>query len=227
MGRQAEACFKAYLNSSANYDILVSNLQINASTSLSNSSEKRTLGELDYIVKNKNSEIVHIELACKFYLFDENAGITIEEKWIGPNRKDSLFDKLEKTKLKQFPLLNEVETKEKLTELNIPFPTNQKLCLKAFLFLPKNLKAENLPENYRDCVVGYYSNFDDFMNENTDAVYAIPIKKEWLLPLEFITQWYTFSEIKPMIEEQIKNKKSPLLYKKTNDKIEKFFVVWW
>lgn len=216
---QAESCFEAYLKQSSNFQLLAANLQIHG--------VKKTLGELDYIVRNlKTEKTIHIELACKFYLYDENAGTTEEEKWIGPNRKDSLFDKLEKVKLKQFPLLHLKATLQKLTELGIPQPASQQLCLKAFLFLPKKLSAELFPKHFQDCIVGYYIKPKDF-EEDKEARYAIPTKKEWLLPTESITQWYSFAEIKKTIDAQLKMNKAPLIYKKTPHKMERFFVIWW
>jgi hypothetical protein len=220
LGMQAEACFEAYLNSTKNYKLLTANLQINGAI--------ETLGELDYIVKDlKSDKIIHIELACKFYLYDENAGASKEEKWIGPNRKDSLFDKLEKVKLKQFPLLQKEETIKKLATLQIETPTLQQLCLKAFLFLPQKINRSFLLKNYSDCVVGYWIKHTDFTEDDKTALYARPTKKEWLLPIEAIENWYSFSEITKEIELQIQNKKSPLIYKKMPHKMERFFVVWW
>ncbi len=224
---QAEACFEAFIKSSKNFELLAANLQIHTSASLSNHRVKETLGELDYIVRNLTTQkIIHIELACKFYLFDEKAGKTEEMKWIGPNRKDCLFDKLEKVKLKQFPLLQAPETVQKLTELGIPKPALQELCLKAFLFLPKKMSSEIFPKNITDCIVGYYIKPSDFQEDKT-ALYAIPTKKEWLLPTDEITDWYSFVEINKLIEEQMQHNKSPLIYKKTPNKIERFFIVWW
>ena len=220
LGMQAESCFKAYLKQSKYFKLLVANLQIHG--------EKETLGELDYIVRNlKTKQVAHIELACKFYLYDEDAGSTEEEKWIGPNRKDRLYDKLEKVKLKQFPLLRKTETIEKLKELEIDIPTLQQLCLKAFLFLPKKMESTSFPSNYAACVVGYWIKHRDFVEEETNTLYAIPSKKEWLLPMETIETWYSFSEVKKEIEMQIEIKKSPLVYKKTSHNMERFFVVWW
>lgn len=219
LGLQAEACFEAYLKQSKNFELLAANLQIHG--------EKHTLGELDYIVRNlQTDEVLHIELACKFYLYDENAGESEEQKWIGPNRKDSLYEKLEKVKHKQFPLLQTSETSNLLASLGIPKPTSQELCLKAFLFLPKELSAETFPKHIKECIVGHYLKPEDLV-ENVDVHYAIPSKKEWLLPINLITQWYSFSEIKPLIDAQLRLKKSPLIYKKTPHKLERFFVVWW
>ncbi|WP_051285200.1 DUF1853 family protein [Aequorivita capsosiphonis] len=220
LGMQAESCFEAYLMRSKNYKILTANLQIHG--------EKETLGELDYILRNlKTNRVIHIELACKFYLYDVDAGSSEEEKWIGPNRKDSLYDKLEKVKWKQFPLLYKNETIEKLESLEVEIPSFQQLCLKAFLFIPKKLNRRNFPANYAASVVGHWIKHKDFSEEDRTALYAIPNKKEWLLPMESIVNWYSFSEVEKLIELQIQNKKSPLIYKKTLQKVERFFVVCW
>lgn len=220
IGLQAEACFEAFLKVSKNYKLLSANLQIQG--------EKETLGEIDYIVQNiKTNQVIHIELACKFYLFDKDAFASEEEKWIGPNRKDSLFEKLEKIKHKQFPILQKDETIETLKSLDIKTPSVQKLCLKAFLFIPKEMKTQDFPINYQECIVGQWIKFENFDKEDKTAVYAIPNKKEWLLPLDQVSKWYSFSEIKVEIRRQIDINKSPLIYKKTQQSIERFFIVWW
>ena len=220
LGMQAEACFEGYIKQSNIFELLIANLQI--------TDDKETIGELDYIVKDLiKKEIIHIELACKFYLYDVNAGVIEEEKWIGPNRKDRLSDKLGKIKMKQFPLLRKTETIKKLEELEVEIPTSQELCLKAFLFLPKKMKSNTLATNFANCVVGHWIKHKEFNEEDKTALYAIPNKKEWLLPIEKIKTSRSFSEIQKLINLQIQNKKSPLIYKKTPDKLERFFVVWW
>lgn len=219
LGQQAEACFEAYLKRSKNFELLIANLQIQG--------EKQTLGELDYIVRNLTSKkVIHIELACKFYLYDKTSGPSEEAKWIGPNRKDSLFDKLEKIKHQQFPLIHAPETHQQLKHLGIEIPAEQKLCLKAFLFLPLKMKPIHIPKNFQSCVVGHWLNYDD-LEDKENAFYAIPNKNEWLLPVEEISEWYSFSEIKGLISEQLPNRKSPLIYRKILRTTVKFFVVWW
>lgn len=219
LGMQAEACFEAYLKRSKNFELLTANLQIQG--------EKQTLGELDYIVRDLTTKkVVHIELACKFYLYDKTLGPSEEAKWIGPNRKDNLFDKLEKIKQKQFPLIHAPETQKQLNQLGFEIPTEQKLCLKAFLFLPAKMETGILSNNFRNCIVGHWVRYGE-LKDIENALYAIPNKKEWLLPMEALTEWYSFSEIKDLISEQLQNRKSPLIYRKTLHIIEKFFVVWW
>lgn len=236
MGMQAEACFRAYLQTSKNYELLVSNLQIYGSHKIlladqvpcKKSNERETLGELDFIVRNLiNNKTSHIELACKFYLYDFKAGIFEEEKWIGPNRKDRLSEKLQKICKRQFPILHQPETIHRLQELEIPHPTEQFLCLKAFLFIPKELEISTLSLEFQNCVMGYWIRESDFNFEDTNALYSIPHKREWLLPYNKIANWISFSQAKNEITNLIKQNKSPLIYRKQSDKIDAFFVVWW
>lgn len=227
LGLQAEAIFEAYLKQSRNYKLLAANLQIHTATKPSSPNKKETLGELDYIVQNlKTGAVVHIELACKYFLYDKNSNGTEAKKWIGPNRKDSLYEKLEKLRQKQFPLLKRPETLQKLETLGIPKPSLQQLCLKGFLFIPKNMHRESFPKNIQNCIVGHYLNPADLLKDG-DAQYAVPSKKEWLLPINAIDNWYGFSKVQQLIAEQLKKHQSSLVYKKTRQKVERFFVVWW
>lgn len=219
LGKQAEFCFEYFLKQSKRYQLLANNIQVQGKT--------ETLGELDYLIfDTQENKTLHIELACKFYLFDASLGKDIEEKWIGPNRKDTLKEKLKKLKTKQFPLLFKAETVEILQKLNLnPFNIEQKIYLKAVLFLPKNFQ-KTVPREYKKCVAGYYIHFQE-LKENREAVYAIPDKKEWLFPAEKIDNWYSFAKIKQIVSEKIQQKRAPMVYKKAAANIEKFFVVWW
>ena len=191
--------------------------------------ETETLGEIDYLVFDSQTEkMLHVELACKFYLFDSSLNESEMNRWIGPNRKDSLKKKLDKLHLKQFPLIKRKETGVALKELNIDGKTiTQQLCLKAFLFLRKDSEINEFSENYKNCVVGYWIPFAKFISEDKTATYAIPKKKEWLLPIENTVEWFGFYEAKEIIKTQIDNKNSVLVYKKFGLQIIRCFVVWW
>ncbi|RMA57918.1 DUF1853 family protein [Ulvibacter antarcticus] len=221
IGKQAEFLFETLLKLSSRYIILLSNIQIQG--------RDRTLGELDYLVLDrKTSSTLHIELACKFYLFDASLGDSPEAPWIGPNRKDRLIDKLGKLKKQQFPLLYRKETREQLLPLQIDINSvQQQLCLKAFLFIPKELSKEVFPKNYQSCIYGYWIHSSDFSSEDKDALYRITNKKEWLLPPVNLSEWQHFSEVEKKIKESIGNKKSILIYKKRNTNIQPIFVIWW
>lgn len=221
IGKQAELCFAYYLKHSLRYELIASNIQINGET--------ETIGEIDYLVfDSKTQEILHVELACKFYLFDSSFNDSETNAWIGPNRKDTLKKKLDKLKLKQFPLIKRKETQVTLKELQIDVNAiKQQLCLKAFLFLRRGSQINQFSKNYQLCIVGYWISFAEFISEEKTAIYAIPKKKEWLLPIENNEEWFSFIEVKNIIKTKIETNQSVLVYKKIGSEIIRFFVVWW
>lgn len=221
LGKQAEALFEAIIRSSETYEIKAANIQIQGIS--------ETIGELDYILKNKTTNrFIHVELACKFYLFDEKIEGVSAAKWIGPNRKDTLADKLDKFRNKQFPLLHTSETKEVLKDLEIEASVvQQQVCIKAQLFIPKHIHKSDFPKNYQDCIVGQWIRYPDFLSEDKNATYSIPSKREWLLPVEKITQWSSFESTTLSVLELLNKKRAPQIYKKSGDNVERFFVVWW
>lgn len=61
---------------------------------------QRTLGEIDFLIKNKNSgEIEHWEVAIKFYLGESQL---MTDQWLGLNRNDSLGRKIRHLGQRQF-----------------------------------------------------------------------------------------------------------------------------
>ncbi len=145
------------------------------------------------------------------------------------NRKDRLADKLEKMKTKQFPLIYEAASASVFEALQLDVSAiKQHYCLKAFLFIPKKFQQHALPKEYRECLAGHYIKWTELDSEkNSTALYALPQKKEWLLPPKSITNWLSYPEAKEAIKNSIAEKRSPLVYKKGVGGIEKFFVVWW
>jgi hypothetical protein len=220
IGKQAESCFQYYLENSKIYNLLVANLQIQG--------VKATIGEIDYIVFNtKTKQTIHVELACKFYLYDEKIDNLQEANWIGPNRKDTLLEKKNKLKEKQFPLLHTSETNGLLEQLQIDTKNiKQQYCLKVFLFIPKEFQKEKLAVEFQKCIIGYWIKINEFIY-NKYSTYAIPTKKEWLLSPQSIQNWISFEEAKLKIIESLENKKAPLVYSITKGAIDRFFVVWW
>ena len=220
LGRQAEAIFESIIKESKSYKLLAANIQIQSPT--------KTIGELDYLLEQKKTKTqIHVELSCKFYLFDPDSLGTFEQKWIGPNKKDSLQDKITKLREKQFPLLFDKNT-ENLLE-NIGFNASkatQQCYLAASLYLPIGQSKLALPKAYQKCVVGYWMYYHQLTLEDTCG-YAVVEKKQWLLPLKAITHWCNAKEIQVKILESLENKKAPHVYKKSGAIIEKFFVVWW
>jgi len=128
LGHRVEQFVFQELNTIADCDIITTNLQI--------IENKITLGELDCLLKYQN-KTVHLEIVYKFYLYDETVGTTEIEHWIGPNRKDSLLEKLTKLKEKQLPLLHHKSTQTVLQKLNVDSTKMvQQVYFKAQLFVP-------------------------------------------------------------------------------------------
>ena len=108
LGKRVERFFSYQLKSQKRFTILKENIQIY--------NDKITIGELDCLLL-ENHKPKHVEVVYKFYLYDHSVGKTELEHLIGPNRKDTLTQKIEKLKLKQLPLLHKIETHEILTKM--------------------------------------------------------------------------------------------------------------
>ncbi|EAT11814.1 DUF1853 family protein [Bermanella marisrubri] len=96
--------------------------------------EKQTLGELDLIVRNPEHDIVHIELATKWYLQAPGHTGANTHDWLGPQTKDRLDLKIKKLKDKQFPFAQHPQVIDHLKTNNLPLPQAQRLVMKGGLF---------------------------------------------------------------------------------------------
>lgn len=218
LGHLAEKVVSQLIKSSTNYTVLYENVQI--------IEEEKTIGEIDFILQNqKTKQVLHIELAYKFYLFDPNISSETINNWIGPNRNDSLREKLEKLKTKQFPLLYHNCTKATLPTIAIN-EVSQALCLLVSLFIPYEYKA-NFSPVYQKAIKGYYLNLETFIKlDDPTKTYYIPTKKEWgMEPAENET-WLGFSEIEKQICTSMQEKQAVLCWQKQNDSYLSFFIVW-
>jgi len=188
---------------------------------------KKTIGELDFIVQNLESEeIIHFELAYKFYLLDPSISESQINNWIGPNRRDSLVEKLEKLKLKQFPLLHHKCAQATLNDI-IVSGVSQALCFLVSLYVPYEFKA-TLQADLGDAVKGFYSDYEAFERlNNPSKSFFLPHKKEWGIDPSENARWMTFEEIKEELSFSISEKQSPLIWQKEGNTYSELFVVWW
>ena len=221
LGKRMEIFFDYLLGHSQQYEVIAKNLQIYRG--------KVTLGELDFLVKDlHDNSIYHIELVYKFYLYDP-LGET-EDKWIGPNRKDSLIQKISRLKTHQIPLLEAEETREILQSYDLKFQEiKQQVCFKATLFVPKNFKLPELSKIDMACIAGYWIGFKDFSPDgySRHSFYA-PRKQDWPIDPSTNEEWNSYPEILDQVLEFIKDKRSTLMWMKNETGgFERFFVVWW
>lgn len=221
LGKQVERIVSALISASSNFEILKENIQI--------IDGKITIGELDFIIKNKDSDtIFHLELVYKFYLYDPNHSQIELEKWIGPNRKDSFIEKYTKLQTKQFPLLYKEQTKIYLENLNVD-ELEQKLCFMASLFVPYHTFGQQFPLVNQQSIIGYWLSIDEFKTiENKDYKFYLPNKNEWGIDPKHNLIWQSFTTILSQIQDFHSRDFSPLCWvKNPNGNYEQCFIVWW
>jgi hypothetical protein len=222
LGKRMESFFELMIRHSSTYKLLAHNIQI--------SKEKITLGELDFLLKNlQNKQVSHIEMVYKFYVYDPSFSSEMQ-RWIGPNRRDTLLQKAEKLKEKQFPLLFKPETKNLLNSLGLDSAEIlQQTCFKAHLFVPKKLQDKYFSHINNKCIAGTWLHFKDFTSaEYRDFKFYAPKKQDWPILPKHGETWYNHSEIIKQIEILFKKNKSPLIWvKKPGNTYERTLVVWW
>lgn len=219
LGHLVEKVVSKLIRASSNYEMIYENIQIKK--------DEKTIGEIDFIIERISSkQQIHLELAYKFYLLDPSISETFIKNWIGPNRNDSLFEKLEKLKNKQFPLLYKAVTANALKYLKVD-AIEQQLCLVASLYVPYDYKTR-LPPEYQKAVKGHYVNFETFVNQNsTENKYYLPFKKEWGIDPVSNKTWSDLASILEQLKTNLEEKQAPLCWQKKGDKYFQFFIVWW
>ncbi len=222
LGKRIERYFKFFIKNFSEEKVLAENIQI--------ISNKITLGELDFILKNENTgKTSHIEVVYKFYLYEPDFKKEAE-RWIGPNRKDSLVKKISKLKNKQFPLLYRKETEPLLKRLNITLEEiEQKVLFKANLFVPFSMLENDFPLINNECIRGYWIRFPDFSESSFgNFQFLSPKKPDWPTDPKYNTQWVPFGKIIPEIQQLVQQEKSPLVWIKINaTEFARIFIVWW
>lgn len=223
LGKRMEEFFGSYVHLFTSEEVVAQNEQI--------ISNKQTLGELDFLLKNTASgEVSHVELIYKFYLFDPGTGTSEREHLIGPNRRDSFIKKVDRLKQKQFPLLFLPATQNLLNRLQIsPESVIQKMCFKAAVFLPKQMKKTTFSDINSEAVAGYWIRASEFNVEAYGAnTFYTPKKKYWPVLPHRNSKWFSFEDIKVQINRLLTKEFSPLVWMKTpQGNVERFFVVWW
>lgn len=219
LGHTVERIVGALIRISSNFHVLHESLQVKE--------EQQTLGEVDFILINSQSkEWMQLEVAYKFYLLDPSISGDLIRNWIGPNRNDSLSEKLEKLEKRQFRILESPPAKDQLPELSSKV-IHQRLCFMTSLYIPMGWEEE-LPEEFQQAVKGYYLGYNEFMNEShADAQFYLPQKKEWGIGPQHHIDWLKMAEMKKELVLQIQANRSVLVWKKEGATYSDFFVVWW
>ncbi len=222
LGHQVEYIFKQLVEYTEDFNVVLYNIPIRQ--------EKNTLGEIDFILKDKiSNQLIHVELTYKFYLIDTEILEPIHSL-IGPNRHDTFFLKMEKIKHKQFPLLHSPAGTKALQNHNVDhLKIEHQCCFKAQLFQPYGIEEVNIGSLNKDCLVGYWLRLDDFNQpEFANYQFYLPTKSEWIIEPNDQVAWQSHIEIMIKINLLLLKKIAPMIWlKNTNGEFEKFFVVWW
>jgi len=221
LGHQVEHIFHQLLDHGKIYEILLFNQPIK--------NENRTIGEIDFIVKDPHSQqVIHIELTYKFYIIDNQIKEKIHQL-IGPNKKDNFYDKIQKIKQQQFKLIQSKEAvnlfKSKLIdEKNII----SKAFFKAQLFLPYKSNIIDISPFNSACICGFWLRLTDFKTSDFyQQLYYLPSKKEWIIAPHENVIWKTYKETLILIKERHFNENSPMVWiRKSNALLGKFFIIW-
>ncbi|MGB5982426.1 MAG: DUF1853 family protein [Nonlabens sp.] len=231
LGKRAEYYFKFCVEQSTIYRCLISNLQIFKG--------KTTVGELDFIVEDCNSnKMYHVELVYKFYIYDPEIAYVKKDdsdfelknelaRYVGPNRRDHLLKKLYRLKRHQLPLLYRSETIEVLEKQGVEVnKLQQRVCFLAQVFIPQRLWDHDFPYLNRKCIVGYYVRVSAFAKARTEHSYYLPHKHQWKMqPFMEVGKAYKHNEILTEVLSSLDRKYAPLLWMSSENGWERFFVI--
>ena len=219
LGKLVELFVYFQLKQITTIDILVQNLQV--------IQDKITIGELDCVFRDLELYI-HLEIVYKFYLYDESLGPLEIDRWIGPNRKDSLSKKVNKLSQKQLPLIAHFRTKELLYDLGVDVHAlKQKVFFKAQLYTPIHLTNHTFKSINNNCIMGYYIGMTEYRSMQ-DCYFYMPKKLDWLIVPHLNVEWKDHAVFTEHVEKEINEKRSPLCWVKTPYGIlQKIFVVFW
>ena len=219
LGHQVEHIYHQLLKASNKYKVLAHSIQL--------VEYKQTLGELDFIIKVlETDEIIHIELAYKFYLLDPSMDGPVDGL-VGPNRGDAFTYKLDKTKNKQMPLLYSDAAKERL---NIDVDkVIQKVAFYGEIFTPYDMESEDLGVLDYKCIKGYYMPLHRFSSDDFSLFkFHFPTKSEWIHIPSVNVKWMNYDSAMILIKERHAIGRSPMLWiNKNNGEILKMFVTHW
>ncbi|TDQ25655.1 DUF1853 family protein [Tenacibaculum caenipelagi] len=219
LGKLVERFVSFELQHDNDITILAENIQIQQ--------EKLTLGELDCILK-QNTHLIHLEIIYKFYLYDASVGNSEIDHWIGPNRRDSFIQKLNKLQEKQLPLLYSSQCKKHLDQLGLDVSEIvQKVYFKAQLFVPLQDINKEFPLVNNECIYGFYI-YSKELSRFSDCKFYIPNKHNWLVTPYPKVDWLNFNAFQNKLQQFLDEENAPLCWlKKPNGELLKFFVVWW
>ena len=167
VGRYFEQLVRAILEAGTFYDVIEQGLQIHA--------DGRTIGELDFIVRDHDGVLTHCETAIKYYLYYPHTNET-GSHFIGPNPTDTFESKTNHLLAHQLPL----------SERYYPTAERRKTFVNGMIFYPSHSNlAHPTPDHLaQDHIRGgwfHARNASELLNFKQDY-FCYCQKPHWLAP---------------------------------------------
>lgn len=230
LGKRAEYYYEYCIQQSSNYELIASNIQINLA--------KITKGELDYIIKETvTGKILHVELVYKFYCYDPdvseksnhlNEDQTTElSKYVGPNKRDNFVFKFDRLVNHQLPLLYTTATLDTISSLDIDIQTiEQRVCFLAHIYIPREMWQHDYKYINKRCIAGYYLSYDAFAKANTNNLYYLPEKHQWIGNCHALQTSYNYEDTLQIVKKSIARGFAPMVWMQLESgHFESFFII--
>jgi hypothetical protein len=195
LGKYVEFLFEAHFKNEPHLNLLQHNTQVQEA--------KTTRGEIDYVLEI-GQEIVHVELAIKFYLCYQNPQDATH--WLGPNAKDSLANKLAKN-LHAFKLTQDKNNDALWTKK----PTQWQWLIKGCWFFHPNQQRAFYQNSNPESETGIWVKEHELALLNTESTYLLPNKITWIQPPINSNKTFTFKDLKCFCESHFSESNRALM----------------
>lgn len=171
LGLYFEQLYACLLQDLLGWELLARNLQIR--------DERRTLGELDFLLRNPlTGEVGHHEIAVKFYLGHTDS-VSRQVRWYGPNSRDRLDLKTDRLLQHQTRLTSSEAARPVLRALGVKGAPVARLFMPGYLFYPLD-EAVMVPQQVDpDHGGGRWCHVEDVSRVQTEG-WVVLHKPHWL-----------------------------------------------
>lgn len=168
LGRYAEKLMAFYFT--AQGTLVAHGLQVRAA-------RNDTVGEFDFLLRD-GDDLVHWELATKFYLFEASGKTEQGDYFVGPNLADTLGAKMEKILQRQLAL-----SSHPAAQAYLPQPVRHaRALIKGWLFYHRNESVVLAPSGVAAAHCrGFWCTVDEF-DRLEGSCFAVLPRLSWLAP---------------------------------------------
>ncbi|MCM2369927.1 DUF1853 family protein [Aporhodopirellula aestuarii] len=181
-------------------------------------SENRTLGEIDFLYRDEQGQLTHLEVAVKFYLYQPDR-VVHDSHFIGPNVRDTFERKMHRLFEHQLPLSHRHFPDVKVRHAFV----KGRIFYDADLPAPVHLPAKMSPDHLRGSILRLQSL--DSLEKTPRAFYRVLEKPFWLsddIGDSNLQPLQDASQIKSYITRRMSVHHSPVLFSELNQRGDSF-----